>query len=163
MEFVSHTLRRKDRIMIDADALRLLREAEFGVLSMVSDNGAYGIPITYAWDGSSTLYFHGAHGGRNIDCLQKNPHVSFCIVGKTRGLRKEASVAYESLILEGTVKLNLSNEEKRHGLGLIVNRFSDGNQPGVGHMDERMLDRVNVWKMDVLTISGKRRPDPDAS
>ncbi|MBO4790150.1 MAG: pyridoxamine 5'-phosphate oxidase family protein [Oxalobacter sp.] len=163
MEFVSHTLRRKDRIMIDADALRLLREAEFGVLSMVSDNGAYGIPITYAWDGSSTLYFHGAHVGRKIDCLQKNPHVSFCIVGKTRVLRKEASVAYESLILEGTVKLNLSNEEKRHGLGLIVNRFSDGNQPGVGHMDERMLDRVNVWKMDVLTISGKRRPDPDAS
>ena len=163
MEFVSHTLRRKDRIMIDADALRLLREAEFGVLSMVCDNGAYGIPITYAWDGGSSLYFHGAHEGRKIGCLQKNQNVSFCIVGKTRVLPKESSVAYESLILEGTVDLNLSTEEKKYGLGLIINRFSDGSQPGIGHMDERMLARVNVWKMDVATISGKRRPDPDAS
>ena len=160
MEFTNRNIRRKDRIMDDDNALRLLREAAFGVLSIPSENGAYGVPITYAWDGGSRLYFHCAHKGRKLDLLEKQKNVSFCIVGKTKILYELASVAYESLILEGTMETELSDEEKRHGLGILINRFSDESQPGTKFIDERMFNRVKIIRMDVATISGKRRLEP---
>ena len=160
MEFVSKSIRRKDRIMDDGNALRLLREAVFGVLSIPSGDGAYGVPITYAWDGGSKLYFHCAHKGRKLDLLAEKNRVSFCIVGKTKILYELASMAYESLILEGTLETELSDEEKRHGLAVLINRFSDESQPGTKFIDERMFNRVKIIRMDVATISGKRREDP---
>ncbi len=163
MEFVSKTIRRKDRIMDDGDALRLLREATFGVLSIPTEDGAYGVPITYAWDGGSRLYFHCAHKGRKLDLLAKKNQVSFCIVGKTKVLYELASMAYESLILEGTLETELSDEEKWHGLAVLINRFSDESQPGTKFIDERMFNRVKVMRMDVAVISGKCRREPEPS
>lgn len=160
MKFTSENIRRKDRIMDDGNALKLLREAKYGVLSISSENGAYGVPITYAWDGGSRLYFHCAHKGRKLDLLAKQKNVSFCIVGKIKILYELASVAYKSLILEGTMETELSDEEKMHGLGILINRFSDESQPGTKFIDERMFNRVKIIRMDVATISGKRRLEP---
>ncbi len=138
-----------------------MREAEYGVLSIHVENGAYGIPITYAWDGGSCLYFHYAHKGRKLDLLEKQQNVSFCIVGKTKVLYELASVAYESLVSEGKLVLDLSEDEKRHGLGVLINRFSDESQPGTKFIDERMFNRVKIIRMDIATTSGKCRHEPE--
>ena len=43
MKYVNETVRRQDRLMDEAKALKLLENGEYGVLSMVSDGGGYGI------------------------------------------------------------------------------------------------------------------------
>lgn len=50
-------IRRKDRILDNELAIRLLEEAEYGFLAMSGINGyGYGIPINYVKEGDS-IYF----------------------------------------------------------------------------------------------------------
>ena len=47
MKCINDTVRRQDRLMDEARALELLAHGEHGVMSRVSDNGGYGIPVSY--------------------------------------------------------------------------------------------------------------------
>ena len=47
MKYVNDRVRRQDRLMDEARALELLREGEYGVLSMVADGGGYGVPVNF--------------------------------------------------------------------------------------------------------------------
>ena len=166
MELTNEKIRRKDRVMSDEESLKLLREAEYGVLSINSENGAYGVPVNYAWDGGSKIYFHGAKAGRKLDLIEKNKNVSFCIVGKTKILREKAgekqspcflSTAYESVILQGTMELDLSDEERMHGLGIIINKFSDGMFTDAKAVNEKMFNAVKIIGMNIESMTGKSR------
>jgi len=76
-------VRRQDRLLDESCALKLLRTAEWGVLSMIGeDNAPYGLPLNYVWDGDNTLYIHCAPEGRKLRCLDHEPRISFCIVGR---------------------------------------------------------------------------------
>lgn len=48
MKYVNETVRRQDRLLNEERALQLIRDSEYGVLSMVdADGGAYGLPLNY--------------------------------------------------------------------------------------------------------------------
>ena len=53
-------VRRQDRLLTEAEARGLLAAVEYGVLSMCDGGKAYGIPVSYAWDGNESLYIHCA-------------------------------------------------------------------------------------------------------
>ena len=55
MKYVNERVRRQDRLMDEERAIELLREGEYGVLSMVSENMGYGIPVNYVWDGQNSV------------------------------------------------------------------------------------------------------------
>ena len=66
MKYVNETVRRQDRLLNEERALQLIRDSEYGVLSMVADDGgAYGLPLNYVWDGEHSLYIHCAPEERN--------------------------------------------------------------------------------------------------
>ena len=65
-------IRRKDRILDNELAIRLLEEAEYGFLAMSGINGyGYGIPINYVKEGDS-IYFHCAPEGYKLECLRES-------------------------------------------------------------------------------------------
>ena len=81
------TVRRRDRLLDPERAEELLRGGEYGFLAMVSDReegGAYGVPLSYVWDGAGALYIHCAPEGRKLRCVERSPRVTFCVVGRTR-------------------------------------------------------------------------------
>ena len=49
MKYVNDRVRRQDRLMDETRALELLREGEYGVLSIVADGGGYGVPVNFVW------------------------------------------------------------------------------------------------------------------
>ena len=51
MKNINDTVRRQDRLLDETRSIELLRESEYGVLSMVSEGEGYGIPINYVWNG----------------------------------------------------------------------------------------------------------------
>lgn len=58
MEYINDLIRRKDRLLPEDEAMMLLENGEYGVLSMVlPDEDAYGIPINYVWDKQRSIYF----------------------------------------------------------------------------------------------------------
>ena len=75
MKYVNNRVRRQDRLMDEQRALELLRDGEYGVLSMVADDAGYGIPVNFVWDGDHSVYIHCAPEGRKLQAIE---HVSIC-------------------------------------------------------------------------------------
>lgn len=102
MEYDSSSIRRQDRLLEKSEAVRLLREGEYGFLSLCDGDRAYGIPVDYAWDGNTSIFIHCAPEGRKLRILEKNPRVSFCVVGPTRVISHLFTTEYESIVAQGT-------------------------------------------------------------
>lgn len=109
MRYVNETVRRQDRLMDEARAIELLSTSEYGVLSMVDKDGtAYGVPLNYVWDGKNSIFIHCAPVGHKLEALEKNPNVSFCIVGDVKLLPGKFTTEYESVVLKGVADIHLS-------------------------------------------------------
>lgn len=152
------TVRRRDRLLAPERALELLREGEYGFLAMVSDDergGAYGLPLSYVWDGADVLYIHCAPEGRKLRCLERSPRVTFCVVGRTRVFPARFTTAYESLLLECRAVRGLDDEERMHALGLLLEKYSpDDREVGMRYA-EKSFHRTEVVRLDILGASGK--------
>lgn len=99
MEYTNQDVRRQDRLLDEARAFEILKEGEFGILSMRTEegDGAYGIPINYVWDRGNSIYIHCAPVGRKLRCIDACPNVSFCVTGRRSfptSLRRDMKASY---------------------------------------------------------------------
>jgi uncharacterized protein len=156
MKYSNDKVRRQDRLMDETDAIKLLTEGNFGILSMQDENGGgYGIPLNYVWDGQNAIYIHCAPEGKKLRCLEKNIFVTFCIIGKTHLVPQKFTTEYNSIILRGTAHIDLSNEEKMEALHKIVRKFSPNNIETGYDYSEKSFHRVNIIKINITEWSGK--------
>jgi uncharacterized protein len=150
-------IRRQDRLLEPAQMETLLNEGEYGFLSMCATNGhGYGIPLSYAREGQC-LYFHCAPEGYKLQNLTANNQVSFCVVGKTQVIPNKFTTAYQSVLVFGNMALNLTDEEKRLGLRLLVKKYCPEHiELGETYM-EKSFHRVNIIRLDIKHMTGKAR------
>ena len=154
-------VRRQDRLLNESVAVELLRNGEYGILSMVErlgeEVGGYGVPISYVWDGENSIYFHCAPEGHKLNCLKTNSSASFCIVGQTIIISNKFTTAYESIIIRGGVHMELSSEERMKALMLILDKYSpDFKETGTKYV-EKSFHSTNVIRLDINEISGKTK------
>lgn len=149
-------IRRKDRILENEPAVRLLEGGEYGFLAMAGVNGfGYGIPVSYVLDNDGHIYFHCAQEGYKLECLKLNPKVSFCVVGETRVIPQQFSTAYESAIAFGTIRMDLPEEERLLALRLLTKKYSpDFEELGEKYI-AKSFHRTNILRLDIEHISGK--------
>lgn len=155
MEEKFDTIRRKDRVLDRETAIRLLEKGEYGILSMVGENGyGYGLPLSYVLE-DEHIYFHCAPEGMKLNNLKKDNRVSFCVVGKTCVIPEKFTTEYESTLVFGMISEGLPECERLHALRLIVKKYS----PDYVEMAEKYITasfhRTNVLRLDIETISGK--------
>lgn len=148
-------VRRKDRQLSDEEALALLKNGEYGILSTIGENGyPYGVPISYAYD-DGTLYFHGVNGiGHKFENLIFSSKVCFTLVGNTQVLPDKFSTNYESVVVCGTVK---QAENKFTGLEKLVQKYSAGFEEKGKQYAAGSLEKVAVYEMQIEQITGKAR------
>jgi nitroimidazol reductase NimA-like FMN-containing flavoprotein (pyridoxamine 5'-phosphate oxidase superfamily) len=144
--------------MDEAAAKELLQSGEYGVLSInCESNGAYGLPISYVWDGNSFIYLHCAPSGKKLICIENNPNVSFCIVGKTNVIREKFTTEYESIILSCTAKIRLSEEERMKALLLFIDKYSPGfKETGIKYA-EKSFHLTEIIRLEISNWSGKNK------
>ena len=156
MKYVNDTVRRQDRLMEEARALELLRDNEYGVLSMQDcDGSGYGVPLNYVWDGDHSIYIHCAPEGHKLKALEQNQRVSFCIIGHVHLLPRNFTTEYESVILRGEAHLHLSPEEMMRALHLLVDKLSPEFKDIGYKYSEKSFHRVNIIRVDFTEFSGK--------
>lgn len=98
MEEKFDTIRRKDRVLDRETAIRLLEKGEYGILSMVGENGyGYGLPLSYVLE-DEHIYFHCAPEGMKLNNLKKDNRVSFCVDRKDMRYSGKFTTEYESTI-----------------------------------------------------------------
>lgn len=147
-------MRRKDRMLTTSEALSILESGEYGILSSVSPDGLpYGVPLNYCYIDSS-IYFHSALKGKKLENIEKNPAVSFCVVGATQIQPEKFATKYESCIVEGEAKEVFGNE-KIKALKELVWKYSGGFQAEGDMYIEKAQGNVRVIKIIPEKISGK--------
>ncbi len=149
-------MRRKDREIKRDEAIEILKNSDYGILSTWSQNGyPYGVSISYTYINGS-IYFHCAVEGHKLDNIKNNDKVSFCVVGQTKTLPDVFSVKYESVIVFGRA-VEVYGNEKNMALLEILNKYSpDYIEQGQEYIQKSNED-TKVIKINVEHISGKAR------
>lgn len=158
MKYDNSTIRRQDRLLEEERAWELLKTTEYSILSMIDEEGMpYGIPVNHIWDGKESVYIHCAPEGKKLKAITNNPNVSLCIVGKVKLLPKQFTTEYESIILNGTAHFNLSIQEKRHALQLLIDKLSPQFKELGAQYAQKSFHRVEIIRIDFSTFSGKKK------
>ena len=145
--------------MTEERAEELLRTAEYGVLSLVTEDGRpYGVPLNYVWDGEDAIYIHCAPEGRKLEAIgAAGSAASFCIVGRVSLVPSQFTTGYESVVVSGTVRTGLSAEEKMKALKLLIAKLSPADQEVGAQYAQKSFHRVEVIRMDCEEYSGKNK------
>lgn len=160
MKYNNESIRRQDRLLPEAEAMQLLKNSEYGILSIVSeDNSGYGLPLSYAIE-DDKIYFHCAPEGEKLRALSKNNEVSFCVVGPTQVISNKFTTAYSSVIAKGTARTGLSDEEKMRALELILDKYSPNDKVTGLKYAEKSFARTEIIRLDIMSISGKQKAMP---
>ena len=168
MKYNNDNVRRQDRLLEEDRAYALLREGEYGVLSMTTPTGgAYGIPLNFVWDGQENIYIHCAPQGRKLDCIALYPEVSFCVIGNTHVVPEQFSTNYSSIVLTCRARSFAGRTDARPPVadGEIHTGTSGRRGKICGkvippHGNHPATDSGVQWKMQTDTIKGKDAPSP---
>ena len=151
-------MRRFKQMLPAEEAKNILHQATNGILSLIDRDGEpYGVPLSFAYDGTDTLYFHSARAGHKIECMSANNRASFCIIAKDEIVPKEFTSYFQSVIANGKLEIATDTAEILKGLRLLCDKYS----PGLDASAEinKCLEHVLVFKLQIETLTGKEAID----
>ncbi len=155
-------MRRKDREITDrTEMLEILARCDTIRLAMHDEPYPYVVPLSFGFEAEGDalrIYCHCAKEGKKIDLLQKNPCVSFeCDCGQRLYYDEEkqsCTTEYASLIGQGTVRFTGSEEEKLHGLRVLMRHYYPDEEKPFSLSSAR---ETAVFIIDAVSLTGKRR------
>lgn len=152
---MENKMRRIDRAMSDEETLKLVKEGEFAVLSLVDVNGLpYAVPLDYIYH-ENALYFHGAQEGRKIDAMKLNQRACAVILGETTVVPEKFSRKYTSVIIQGVMEIIDDSETKRRVMNELVQQYSPDFKEKGNLMIEKSFHETAIFKLKIESISGK--------
>lgn len=172
-------MRRKDREMDREFGLNIIDSSEYGILSMIDENGEpYGVPLSMVRDGN-LLYFHSAKLGKKVNALLENPLVSVSFVGATKipelhtdaELEKmnvdpaEASklisgvftTEFESAIVKGRVKLVEEETEKIQAMRFICEKYTPTKMKYFDAAVKTSIRATGIYAIEIDELTSKRK------
>ncbi len=106
---------------------------------------------------ANSIYFHSSKAGKKLDILKVNPRV--CLSFETGvEIFEDANQAckwsfkFKSVIADGIAEEIKQPAKKAEALNSIMNHYSDRSWT----FPEQELSRLRVWKVSLVSISGKR-------
>ena len=154
-------MRRKDRLVDDPGELRLiLEECKVCRIATMDGEGLYIVPLNfgYEYDGDKlTLYVHSARDGRKVRAFRSNTAVAFEM--DTGHELVESNMAcqtcylYKSIIGNGSIHELDDNTEKASALNAMMEHLTGQTF----EFNDKMVNAVAVFRIDVSRFSGKRR------
>lgn len=156
MTYSNKEIRRQDRLLDENSAVNLLKNGEYGVLSMCNGvNEAYGVPINFVWDGEKSIYLHCAPEGRKLRCIDEYPNVSFCVVGKTNVISQDFTTEYSSIIIECLAERHLHPDIKMNALCMLLDKYSPHYKETGMKYAKKSFDRKEIIRLEIKKYSGK--------
>ncbi|MGI6721246.1 MAG: pyridoxamine 5'-phosphate oxidase family protein [Anaerovoracaceae bacterium] len=150
------TMRREDQALTKEEAMGILRDGEYGILSTTGpDNIPYGVPTNYALVGN-TMYFHCTNqGSRKIDNIRYCDEVSFCVITESEVVPKKFTAYYKSAIASGKASIVEDNAEKEKGIIAMLEKYYPNDMESGKRLMDKMIDKVFVFKVDIDEVTGK--------
>ena len=117
-------MRSKANMLTNEEVENILKTSPNGTLALYGENGyPYSVPVNFVYS-NGKIYFHGAAEGYKLDCMKKDPHVSFSVIGKDDIAKENFTTLFSSVIAFGTVRVIDTMEEKIPVLEGMVGKYS---------------------------------------
>ncbi len=151
-------MRRGELEIVDrAEIEAILARATVCRLALSVDDLPYIVPLTFAYE-DGAIYLHSSYEGRKMEMLAANPSVCFEVdVGcepVTSGDPCRWHMKYESVIGFGRAVLVEDPDGKKQAMEAIRDHYA-ANAPAYGDIP---LDKVAVVRIDIESMTGRRRP-----
>ena len=156
---MNRAMRRTDRQLGHADALAILRNAQYGVFSTICPNQMpYGVPLNFALVEENILYMHcTSAGGLKLDNLRANPKACFTVVESAQVQPEIFSTNYRSAIAFGNAKIVEETAEKQRGIEAILGKYSPAyREKGLEYI-ARAFTQFHILRFDIASLTGKAR------
>lgn len=168
-------MRRKDREMDKDFAYEVIDKSEYGTLC-VFDYDIFAFPFSAVREGDY-IYFHSATTGTKVEAFKNQEMVKAVFVADVKVpdlytdseieeklktehpsflTKKIYTTEYASAICDGRIELVEDEEEKRHGLKLLCEKYTPNKMKFFDHATKR-LDFVNVYKIHMTNVTAKRK------
>lgn len=147
-------MRRKEKLMTDQRVKEILKEGEYGVLSVLNDLGyPYGVPVNYVYK-DEKLFIHCAKAGAKLEAILKEPKVSFNIV-MTHGVIAERFTSYyESVTVFGKAEL-MEGESAIAPLKAFIDKYSPEYKEGGYKYAEGSFAKTMIIEIVPESVTGK--------
>ena len=117
-------MRSKANMLTNEEIENILKTSPNGTLALYGENGyPYSVPVNFVYS-DGKIYFHGAAEGYKLDCMKKDPHVSFSVIGKDDIAKENFTTLFSSVIAFGTIRVIDTMEEKIPVLEAMVGKYS---------------------------------------
>ena len=98
-------MRSKANMLTNEEVENILKTSPNGTLALYGENGyPYSVPVNFVYS-DGKIYFHGAAEGYKLDCMKKDPHVSFSVIGKDDIAKENFTTLFSSVIAFGTIRV----------------------------------------------------------
>jgi len=135
----------------------LLRDTWWGVLSMVDGERPYAIPLNHAYvDGRILL--HGALEGRKLDCIRRNPNVSYLVArqdGPVEDHGPHMGICHldcDSVMCVGQARIVDDFAERAD----VLNAFTRFYKPEAAELPMQRVERCSAIEITVTQMTGRR-------
>lgn len=152
--------RKPEREMSKEFVESILDGADYGILSIITEDGyPYGVPMNFVYH-NGYLYFHGAKRGLRYDSiLNKESKACFTIVTKHLVLPKQYTTSFQSIIAFGKVSLVEEKAEKDDATQVFCDKFVGPHREEAKRRISAGLDYMALYKFEIEHITGKERPE----
>ncbi|MEG0296577.1 MAG: pyridoxamine 5'-phosphate oxidase family protein [Clostridium sp.] len=153
-------MRRKDREIKDInEIIDIMKRCDSCSIALFDDEYPYIVPVNFGFDcvkDKVTLYIHGAKAGKKLELINKNNKVAFDMSCNHKLITGEKAcnytMEYESVCGNGIVKI-IEGDEKKASLQILMKQYTMKEDL---ELDDKVINAVTVFKIDVCNISGKR-------
>lgn len=148
--------RRPDRALSREEALAILDRVETATVSLVTEDGPYGFPISPVCI-NGKLYFHSAMEGRKVEALQRDARVWISAFTDVQAATDKFTTYFESAMAWGILEHVENPAEVRMALKALCEKFTPTNMPDFDHALARSLSRTAVYALKLDNVSGKAK------
>lgn len=122
-------MRRSRQALSWQETEEILRRGTSGVLALAGAEGyPYAVPLSYVYT-QGILYFHCAKVGHKLESIRRCEKASFCVVDRDEIKPEAYTTYYRSAIAFGRVRILESEEEKRHAIEQLSQKYHPMDTP----------------------------------
>jgi len=154
-----HEIRRKDKAITDQNEMKkILQQTKYITIAMCRNNEPYLITLSHGYDPEKNIiYFHCASEGKKIDILKANNIIWGQALTDKGYVKGKCDHLWATVMFRGTVSFIFNATEKRHALEVMIKQLEQNpEQVMKKQITEKSLKRVNIGRIDIDNMSGKK-------
>ena len=140
---------------VGQEAWAVLKQAKYGVLSVVGDEGwPYAVPMNYIVRGER-LYLHCAGEGYKLDAIRRDPRVCFTVVSRGEVIPAHITTLYESAVVTGRARVVTDEGEALAVLNGLIEDLGDVTEDVKARYVEKKVKTTTLLCIEPAQITGK--------